>query len=40
MRRRQPIGWILILIVDDVGYIAYGAGAAAFPDHLPGPHGA
>jgi len=32
MRRRQ-IAWILILIVD-VGYIAWGAGAAASPDHL------
>ena len=37
MRRRQ-IAWILILIVD-VGYIAWGAGAAASPDHLLGPGG-
>src|SRR5262245_31739586 len=37
MRRRQ-IAWILILIVD-VGYIAWGAGAAASPGHLPGPGG-
>ncbi len=37
MRRRQ-IAWILILIVD-VGYIAWGAGAAALPDHLLGPGG-
>jgi hypothetical protein len=37
MRRRQ-IAWILILIVD-VGYIAWGAGAAASPDHLLGPDG-
>lgn len=37
MRRRQ-IAWILILIVD-VGYIAWGAGAAVSPDHLLGPGG-
>jgi hypothetical protein len=37
MRRRQ-IAWILILIVD-VGYIAWGAGAAASPDQLLGPGG-
>jgi hypothetical protein len=37
MRRRQ-IAWILVLIVD-VGYIAWGAGAAASPDHLLGPGG-
>ena len=37
MRRRQ-IAWILIFIVD-VGYIAWGAGAAASPDHLLGPGG-
>ena len=37
MTRRQ-IAWILILIVD-VGYIAWGAGAAASPDHLLGPGG-
>jgi hypothetical protein len=37
MKRRQ-IAWILILIVD-VGYIAWGAGAAASPDHLFGPGG-
>jgi hypothetical protein len=45
--RREPgtwttamtrIAWILILIVD-VGYIAWGAGAAASPDHLLGPGG-
>jgi hypothetical protein len=36
MSRR--IAWILILIVD-VGYIAWGAGAAASPDHLLGPGG-
>ena len=37
MRRRQ-IAFILILVVD-VGYIAWGAGAAAAPDHLLGPGG-
>ena len=37
MTRRQ-IACILILIVD-VGYIAWGAGAAALPEHLLGPGG-
>ena len=37
MKRRQ-IAWILILIVD-VGYVAWGAGAAISPDHLLGPGG-
>ena len=37
MTRRQ-VAWILILIVD-VGYIAWGAGAAASPEHLLGPGG-
>ena len=37
MTRRQ-IAWVLILIVD-VGYIAWGAGAAAAPEHLLGPGG-
>ena len=37
MTRRQ-IAWMLILIVD-VGYVAWGAGAAAVPDHLLGPGG-
>ena len=37
MNRRQ-IAWILILIVD-LGYVAWGAGAAAAPDHLLGPGG-
>jgi hypothetical protein len=35
---RRRIALILILIVD-VGYIAWGAGAAAAPDHLLGPGG-
>ena len=34
----RNIAWILILIVD-VGYIAWGAGAALAPDHLLGPGG-
>lgn len=37
MRRRQ-VAWILILIVD-VGFMAWGAAAAAWPDHLLGPSG-
>ena len=38
MKRLQRAAWILILIVD-VGYIAWGAGAAASPDHMLGPGG-
>jgi len=38
MKRLQRVAWILILIVD-VGYIAWGAAAAASPDHLLGPGG-
>ena len=38
MKRLQRIAWILILIVD-VGYIAWGAGVAAAPDHVLGPRG-
>jgi len=38
MKRRQRVAWILILVVD-VGYIAWGAGAAASPGHLLGPGG-
>ncbi len=34
----RRVAWILILIVD-VGYIVWGAGAAASPDHLLGPGG-
>src|SRR6476620_5122946 len=33
---RRNIAWILMLIVD-VGYIAWGVGAAGLPDHLLGP---
>ena len=38
MKRLQRVAWILILVVD-VGYIAWGAGAAASPDRLLGPGG-
>jgi hypothetical protein len=38
VKRLQRVAWILILIVD-VGYIAWGAGAAAAPGHLLGPGG-
>src|SRR5579864_6734491 len=37
-QRRRLVAWILIFIVD-LGYIAWGAGAAAWPDHLLGPGG-
>ena len=35
MKRLQRVAWILVLIVD-VGYIAWGAGAAVSPDRLLG----
>ena len=38
MKRLQRVAWILILVVD-VGYIAWGAGAAASQDRLLGPGG-
>ena len=38
MKRLQRVAWILILIVD-VGWLAWGAAAAAAPDHLLGPGG-
>ena len=38
MKRLQRVAWILVLIVD-VGYIAWGAGAAASAEHLLGPGG-
>src|SRR5215470_14044378 len=38
MDRRRRVAWILILIVD-AGYVAWGAMAAALPDHLAGPGG-
>jgi hypothetical protein len=37
MNRRQ-VAWILILVVE-AGYVAWGAAAAAFPEHLLGPGG-
>jgi hypothetical protein len=36
--RLRRIAWILILIVD-LGYVAWGAMAAVMPDGLPGPGG-
>ena len=38
MNRRRHVAWILILIVD-LGYIAWGTMAAAFLDRLLGPGG-
>jgi hypothetical protein len=38
MMQLRRKAWILILIVE-LGYIAWGAGAAASPDHLLGPGG-
>ena len=38
MKRLQPIAWMLVLIVD-IGYIAWGGGVAVSPDHLLGPNG-
>jgi hypothetical protein len=38
MKHMQRGAWILILIVD-VGFIGWGAMAAAWPDHLLGPGG-
>ena len=38
MGLRRHVAWILILVVD-VGFIAWGMGAAVFLDHLLGPGG-
>ena len=38
MKRLQSVAWVLILIVD-VGYIAWGGAAAAAPVRLLGPGG-
>ena len=38
MKRLSRVAWVLVLIVD-VGYIAWGAGAAVVPEHLLGPGG-
>ena len=35
---RRQIAWILVLIVD-VGFVVWGAMAAAWPEHLLGPRG-
>jgi hypothetical protein len=35
---RRRVAWILILIAD-VGFVTWGAMAAALPDYLLGPHG-
>lgn len=37
-RRRRAVAWVLILIAD-LGFIAWGAMAALLPDYLPGPGG-
>ena len=37
-QERGGVAWILILIVD-AGFVAWGAMAAAMPDHLLGPGG-
>lgn len=38
MTQRRRLAWILILVVD-VGFLAWAVMAAAWPDHLLGPHG-
>ncbi len=38
MNRLRDVAWVLILIVD-AGFVAWGAMAAASPDHLLGPGG-
>lgn len=38
IERLRRVAWIVILVVD-LGYIAWGAGAAVSPDHLLGPGG-
>jgi len=38
MKRLSRVAWIFILIVN-VAYVVWGAGAAASPDHLLGPGG-
>ena len=38
MKRLQRGAWILVLVVD-VGFVAWGAMAAAWPEHLLGPGG-
>jgi len=36
--KRRRIAWILLFVVD-AGFVAWGAMAAAFPEHLLGPRG-
>jgi hypothetical protein len=38
MKQLRRVAWILILIVG-AGYVAWGIGVAAFPDHMLGPGG-
>ena len=38
MMKVRRVAWVLILIAD-VGLLAWGVMAAAFPDHLLGPGG-
>jgi hypothetical protein len=38
MARRRSLSWILILVVE-LGFVAWGGMAAALPDHLLGPGG-
>jgi hypothetical protein len=38
MKGLQRVAWVLILIVD-LGFVAWGAMAAALPDQLLGPGG-
>ena len=38
MSRLRRIAWVLLLVVE-VGFVAWGAGAAASPEHLVGPGG-
>jgi hypothetical protein len=38
LRRWRHVAWIILLIAD-AGLLAWGAGAAVIPNHLPGPGG-
>jgi len=37
MNRRKTA--LILILIADIGYIAWGAGAAISPEHLPGPGG-
>ena len=39
VQRWRRLAW-LVLLIADAGLLAWGAGAAAIPGHLPGPGGA